>query len=179
MEQSNSVFHSLATPRRNTLTFQLSPTHVAYANTLRRLIMSGVETVGFRADMTEDGTTSDVIVEANTTPMTHEMLAHRIGLIPIHVEDPLRFEADKYEFILDVQNDGETAKDVVAGDFRVFEKQGEGSVPIPSSRFFPPNPITGDTALLAVLKAKNPGGKPEEIRIRAKASLGIGRDNAR
>ena len=65
-----------------TYTFTLSPLHVTYANTLRRLILTGVETIAFRSDMTTLGTTTDVLVKRNDTPMTNEMLADRIGGIP-------------------------------------------------------------------------------------------------
>ena len=81
-------------------TFTLSPLHVTYANTLRRLILTGVETVAFRADMTSLGTTTDVVVKRNDTPMTNEMLAHRIGLIPIHA-DAKTWNPDKYVFTME------------------------------------------------------------------------------
>ena len=81
-----------------TYTFTLTPTHVTYANTLRRLMMTGVETVAFRADMTSTGTTTDVMIRENTTPMTNEMLAHRIGLLPIAVSEPMKWNADRGGF---------------------------------------------------------------------------------
>ncbi len=167
--------------RPNTITFQLAPTHVAYANTLRRLCMTGVETVGFRADIKDDGATTDVEVLANSTPMTNEMLAHRIGLIHIHARNPLSWDPEKYKFVLDKTNTTDRVMDVTASDFLVITKgiNGEDSQPSSAAEFFPPNPITGDTALLAVLKPLVPGGKPEEIRIKARATVGTGRDNAR
>ena len=51
--------------------FTLSPVHVTYANTLRRLILTGVETIAFRSDMTSTGSTSDVVIKRNDTPMTN------------------------------------------------------------------------------------------------------------
>ena len=68
-----------------TYTFTLEGSHVTYANTLRRLMLTGVETVAFRSDMTPTGSTTDVAVKRNDTPMTNEMLADRIGLLPIHI----------------------------------------------------------------------------------------------
>ncbi len=78
-------FDNLKKLDNRTYSFTLSPLHVSYANTLRRLILTGVETVAFRADMTSTGSTTDVIVKKNDTPMTNEMLADRIGLLPINV----------------------------------------------------------------------------------------------
>lgn len=99
--------------------FTLTPIHVAYANTLRRIIMTGVETVAFRADMTSSGTTTDVLVKKNDTPMTNEMLADRIGLLPIHIKDPITWKNDDYQFILDVSGDKENVRYVKASDFKV------------------------------------------------------------
>jgi DNA-directed RNA polymerase subunit L/DNA-directed RNA polymerase alpha subunit len=176
-----SVFTQISRPRENTLGFRLTPTSVAYANTLRRLCMSYVETVGFRADIRDTGATSDVEVLANSTPMTNEMLAHRIGLLPMYIQNPLEWakEADTYEFLLGAQNDSEENQDVVAGDFKVLQTRGDEQVRVPTELFFKPNSITNQTCLIAILKAKVPGGQPEELRVKAKASLGTGRENAR
>ena len=174
-----SVFNNIDKSRVNTLTFQLNPTHVAYANTLRRLCMTSVKLVGFNSDIREDGSTTDVKVIANSTPMTNEMLAHRIGLLPFHEESPLTWDADKYEFSLNVTNETNTTRDVTASDIVVKEKTGDAMVAIPSSRFFKPHPLTRETCLIAVLKPLLPGGKPEEVCFTAKATVGTGRENAR
>lgn len=163
----------------NTIQFRLAPTHVAYANTLRRLCMIAVETVGFRADMNDKGETTDVMVRANSTPMTNEMLAHRIGLLPVFYQKPTEWDPDAYKFTLDVSNTTKDFRDVSASDFRVQQKKGDDWVEVPASRFFAPNPVTGQTALLATLKPQMPGAKPEEIQIEAKATKGVGRENAR
>jgi len=177
-----SVFKNikaLESPRPPTITFQLAPTHVAYANTLRRLCMTSVKVVGFNADIGDDGSTTDVKIYANSTPMTNEMLAHRIGLLSINEETPLDWDPEKYEFSLHVTNESNTTLDVTASDITVMEKRGEDLVPIPSERFFKPNPVTRKTALIAVLKPLMLGGVPEEVRFSAKATVGIGRKNAR
>jgi len=76
----------------------MNPTIVGYANTLRRTMITDVETVAFRADISETGTTGDVVITSNSTPMSNEMLAHRISLIPIHVIRPLEWDPEAYSF---------------------------------------------------------------------------------
>ncbi len=222
-------FENLRTVDERTLAFTLSPIHVTYANTLRRLIMTGVETVAFRADMTSTGATTDVLVKRNDTPMTNEMLADRIGLLPIHIQDPIGWKADNYVFTLKVAGTKDNTTYVKAGDFKVFEvrpmaggadsnnnnntnvgngnenenqneNENNGSnrgsnngsdssstnsnvnddnlVAVPTERFFPLNPITRDTCLIATLQ---PGSGPTQqfIEIRAKATKGTGREHAR
>ena len=103
--RSDSVFKELKRETKTVLRFQLAPTHVSYANTLRRAMITDVETVGFVADITDTGSTSNVTIHANSTPMSNEMLAHRIGLIPIHVSNPNEWNPDEYTFKLNVKND--------------------------------------------------------------------------
>jgi DNA-directed RNA polymerase subunit D len=177
-----SIFQNVesAVPGRvNTMTFRLAPTQVAYANTLRRLCMTGVEMVGFNADIKDDGSTSDVKILANSTAMTNEMLAHRVGLLPMFVREPLKWDSQKYKFVLNVENSTDTIKHVFASDFQVLENRGEDWVEIANAQFFPPHPKTGQTCLIASLKPMLPGAKPEEIQIEARATLGNGRQNAR
>jgi len=168
-------FENVVQVNENTVSFTLTPLHVAYANTLRRLVMTGVETIAFRADM-KNGTTSDVVVKANDTPMTNEMLAHRIGLLPIYVDTPLVFNPDNYVFTLNVAANKDSIRDVTCKDFIIEEPAGEGKEPImhPWDTFFPPHPITRDTCLIATLP---PGDA--KIHLIATPSLGTGRENAR
>ncbi len=163
---------------RNRLRFTLKDTNVGYANTLRRLIITGVETIGFRADMKNDGSTSDVNVIKNSTPMTNEMLAHRIGLLPIHIKNPLEFDPSNFKFVLHKVNNTQEQLDVKASDFEVYEKIGEDWTLLDTARFFPPNPITKDTCLITCLKPKT-GENVEEVHVECIASLGNGRENAR
>jgi DNA-directed RNA polymerase subunit L/DNA-directed RNA polymerase alpha subunit len=141
--------------------------------------MTSVKMVGFNSDIREDGSTTDVKIVANSTPMTNEMLAHRIGLLPFHEISPLSWDADKYEFSLNVTNETNTTRDVTASDIVVKEKTGDAMVAVPSSRFFKPHQLTRETPLIAVLKPLLPGGKPEEVCFTARATVGTGRDNAR
>lgn len=217
-------FQNLNEVDSRTLSFTLTPTHVTYANTLRRLMLTGVETVAFRADMTSTGSTTDVFVSRNDTPMTNEMLADRIGLLPIRVMEPLTWNPDKYLFKLNVHGNKDTMTYVKAGDFTIVENPSasakvggannngnrmknldsnnsdsnnengstnenestnvnldenkEDEIIVPTEQFFPPNPITKDTCLIATLQ---PGTGPTEqaIEIVAKATKGTGREHAR
>lgn len=125
---------------QRTVTFTLSPIHVSYANTLRRLILTGVETIAFRADMTSTGTTTDVVVKRNDTPMTNEMLAARIGLIPLNVSDPQKWRDNEYQFRLNTSGNADDIRHVTASDFEVVRLSGlvmdttDKSRPAPSAR---------------------------------------------
>ena len=108
----------------------MEPTVVGYANSLRRTMITDVETIAFRADITETGSTSDVLIRKNSTPLSNEMLAHRIGLIPIHVERPLDWTPEEYSFSLKVTNESSDPRDIVAGDIQVLKNRGAEEEPL-------------------------------------------------
>jgi DNA-directed RNA polymerase subunit L/DNA-directed RNA polymerase alpha subunit len=108
-----------------TCTFTLSDIHVSYVNTLRRLILTGVETVAFNSTMRDSGDTTHVKVERNDTPMTNEMLADRIGLLPIqvpnqYVTDLSHWKPSEYTFMLDVKGEDKEIRHVTASDFKIY-----------------------------------------------------------
>ncbi len=60
----------------NEMKFVLSDITPTFANTLRRLIMSEVPTMAI----------DEVIVIENTTPLYDEIVAHRLGLLPLKTD---------------------------------------------------------------------------------------------
>ena len=138
--------------------------------------MTEVPTVAFRADMNEKGATTDVVILKNSTPMTNEMLAHRIGLIPIHA-DAKTWSPEKYTFTMKLKNEGSEKMIVTTDLITVLD---EGGIQVPSSQFFHPDPITKQFIILSVLRGLTTKDDiPEEIEWTAKATVGRGRENAR
>jgi DNA-directed RNA polymerase subunit L len=171
-------FENLRYEDKRYLKFQIVNTHVSYVNTLRRVGISEVKSVGFRAEILKDGSTSDVKIESNTTPMSNEMLAHRIGLIPVHA-NPSTWDPEKYVFKCDIKNNSLDFLDVKVSDIDVFEKRDSELIKVPNVQFFHPDPITRDTALIAVLKPKVGSQALEQLSFSAKATVGVGRENSR
>lgn len=179
-QSTESVFKNLTQTSKTAIKFQLTPTDVAYANVLRRVILTEVESVAFRSHILEDGSTSDIKITKNSTPMSNEMLAHRLGLIPINVSNPLEFNGSEFSFKLNIVNESPDSRDVVAADIQVLQNRGaeEEPLPIPSGEFFYPDPISKETSLIAVLKGRVGTQEPETLTFEATASIGIGRENA-
>jgi len=177
-----TVFTNIKRLDKKTLTFQLSPTRVTYANVLRRAIQTEVSVLAFRADMGDAADTADVKVFKNSTPMSNEMLADRIGLLPIAMpEGQQGWEKESVLFRLKVTNETEEVRTVTAADFECLElREGDTErIRVPNTKFFHPDPITGDTCILAVLKPMVDGQQPEEIHLETFASLGKGREHTR
>ena len=185
---SSQIFWNLATvDDDNTMTFQVRDTEVAYVNTLRRMILTGVESLAFNSKMNDTGATTDVKIATNTTPMTNEMLADRIGLVPIHMSaetwNSEGWDKDLFEFRLSMENNTNTSMPVKAEHIEVFKRgmaeEGYVRYPAGNKEFFHPDPITGDTCLIAVLKAKQPNQAPQKIEFVARASVGTGQQHIR
>lgn len=174
----STTFENIRYNDKFTLSFQLKNSLVSYANTLRRTILCDVPSVGFRAEILKDGSTSDITILKNTTAMSNEMFAHRIGLILVHA-NPNGWEPNKYEFRLDVENTTDKPLDVKVADIEVYENQDGEMVKIPNTKFFHPDRITNDTCLLAVLKPKIGSSSVEAVAFKARATVGTGRENVR
>jgi hypothetical protein len=136
-----SVFQDFDQTDSKTLKFRLSPVSVSYANSLRRSVQTEVSTLGFRADMTDTGSTSDVKIFKNSTPMSNEMLADRVGLLPIAMTNVSGWEKESVLFKLHVKNDTDEVRLVTASDFECLENQptSEERVRVPNTRFFHPD----------------------------------------
>ena len=79
--------------------FELGNIQTSMANAIRRLMISDVETVGFR---TEPYKACQINVIHNDTPLHNQFVLHRISMIPISVVNPDKFDVDDYLFIIDM-----------------------------------------------------------------------------
>lgn len=180
-QQQQSLFQNISA-EGNSLKFTLAPTHVSYANTLRRAIGTLVETIAFNADVDEiTGQSKDVRILKNSTPMSNEMLAHRISLLPIYVTNPLKWNPAEYTFEIKIKNETTEPMDITCSDITVYKNTGADMEPerVPNTQFFPPNPLTNSTCLITVLKGKVGTQPAEELECVMRASLGTGKQNAR
>lgn len=157
----------------DTVKFVVSGCNSSFVNALRRTVLSDVETISFD---TTDYQTSDLTVIKNTCSLHNEFLLHRIGLVPINVEDVDGFNTDNYKFILKKENNGNSEIPVTTADFVV--KNLESGNEEDTLKFFPPNPFTKDHILLTILK-NNPTGEGEAIHVEGKCSKGSGSVNSR
>lgn len=155
------------------LKFTLENTTASFANSIRRTIISEVDTAGFD---TEDYTSSSVSVIENTSGLHNEFILHRIGMVPINIKDTSTFDTSKYKFTLNIENTGNVIMDVTTADFEVLNTEtGKREETLD---FFPPNRITGENILIVKLKP-NPGGKGEKIHLEGSAVISNGSNNAR
>jgi DNA-directed RNA polymerase subunit L len=167
--------------------FILEGTSTTVANTLRRCILTETRSVGFRADLT-NAADPGIVIRKNTSVIFNEMLAHRLTLVPLAVVRIDEFDPSRYQCVLTVRNDAKGPVEtggllhVTAGDFRVFEKQEDGSFAdagLPAANaMFPADPITKQSSLLVTLRPQwNPEQPPEEVDLTAFPVIGRGSDH--
>ena len=155
------------------LKFDVNNSNSSFVNCLRRIIISNIETVGFR---TEDYEESDLKIIENTSSLHNEFLLHRIGLIPINIPDVLSYDPNKYKFSLNVDNKTQNIIDITTNDMEVLNL--ETNTLEKTEDFFPRNKITNDHILLIRLKP-TPDGTGEKIKLEGKSSKGIGKQHIR
>jgi DNA-directed RNA polymerase subunit L len=167
--------------------FTLSKTSTTIANTLRRCILVDTRSVGFRADLT-NAADPGVVIRKNTSVIFNEMLAHRLTLIPLAVRRLDDFDPTRYQCVLTVKNENqgpvsnEGLRHVTAGDFRILEKQEDGTftdIGLPAAgAMFPADPITKQTSLIVTLRPQwNTEQPAEEIDLTAYPVIGRGSDH--
>jgi DNA-directed RNA polymerase subunit L len=164
---------AIESPDRDTLKFEVDGCNTSFVNAIRRTILSDVETVSFNID---DYQNSDLKVINNSSSLHNEFLLHRLGLIPVNVEDVDGFNPDNYKFVLKKQNNTNKLMNVTSKDFKVTNL--ETGIEEDVTKFFPANDITKDHILIITLK-NNPTGEGEEVHIEGKCSKGTGRENSR
>lgn len=155
------------------LNLELRNVNVSFANALRRIILSEVETVGFNTD---DYINSDLKIKENTTSAHNEFILHRLGLIPIHIKNIESFNPNKLKFSIKKENIGTVPINVTSGDFIVTDTE-TGEVKN-TDDYFPVNPKTKSHITIITLKP-NPNNKGEKIHIEGFCSKSNGKQNAR
>ena len=107
----------------NETSFSFNNINNSLVNALRRIIISELNTVGFRYQ--ENST--DIKIINNTTKFHNEYIAHRISMIPIHGANSSSFDINKYKFVVNKKNTSTNKMYVTSEDFEVYE-QDEAAV---------------------------------------------------
>lgn len=93
------------------LTYELKNMPVSFVNALRRIVLSGIPTVVVR----------DVQILENTTQLPHEMLKHRVEMLPVNVapEDVSTIKDAKIELRIHPNKEQKGVQIVTTNDFVV------------------------------------------------------------
>ena len=103
----------------NTVKLLLKGMDHSFVNALRRQIMSGIPVLAVE----------DVHIYENNSVMLDEMLAHRLGLIPLKMDSKRYKEGDKVKLVLEKEGPGMVySRDVKSTDPKI--EVAETTIPI-------------------------------------------------
>lgn len=156
-------------PVTNRHAFDIRGVDLAVVNGLRRTLLSSVPILAF------DGSEADPSVQVlrNTGPLHNQILIHRLGLVPLHLDENAieTFRPGDLEFELQKRNDEAAALNVTARDFE-GTLRGEALSREALDRIFPVHPVSGDAVLITRLRSG------EELHVRARPVLATAKKHA-
>jgi DNA-directed RNA polymerase subunit D len=157
------------------LHFQLSNINVSFANAIRRTILSDIPTLVMRDTPYEEST---IKITKNTTRLNNEIIRHRLSCVPIHHD--VDFPLDKYNFVIEMENTGNSVMMVTTGDIKVIDtdtgKEAPSSI---SKQLFPPDAISREYIPIVRLNPRVSDTQPgEALTLVAKASVGTAGENS-
>jgi DNA-directed RNA polymerase subunit L len=123
----------------DTLQFTLKSVDTTLANTLRRTILSDIETYVFK---TYPYNECDATIEVNTTRFNNEIIKQRLSCVPIHIQDP-EFPTDNFIVVVDEKNTSDTITYVTTEHFKLYDINTKTFMPQKEvAKIFPKNKLT-------------------------------------
>ena len=156
--------------------FTISGINLAFANALRRTIISDIPCVVIE---TEHYETNKCNIEVNTGRLHNEILKQRLSCIPIHTTDLVEFPS-KYVLELDAKNETDNIMYVTTEQFRIKNKEtGNYLTENETRKIFPPNANTNSYIDFARLRSKISDSIPgEELKLTAEFSVSTAKTNS-
>uniref|UniRef100_A0A6C0LJ55 DNA-directed RNA polymerase RpoA/D/Rpb3-type domain-containing protein n=1 Tax=viral metagenome TaxID=1070528 RepID=A0A6C0LJ55_9ZZZZ len=158
------------------LQFTLQNVNVTIANTIRRVILSDIETCVFR---TYPHDKCDATFEVNTTRLNNEILKQRLSCIPIHIDDD-EFPIDNFVLVIDKENTSNMVDYVTTEDFKLYDKITNNYMPQKDvEKIFPKNTISSQYIDLVRLRPKISSEIPgERLKLTCKISKSCARNDS-
>lgn len=140
------------TPKKLSVT--INNVELSFINSIRRIILAEIPTVGFHFDPT-DVENNDIKFTKNTCALHNEFLGHRISLVPLHFDENEinDFEPSKYKFVLKKQNNTYETINVSTKDFDILDENNKKYPEEFHRKIFPHDLVSKDHILLTKLKA--------------------------
>jgi len=163
------------------LSFEIIDTDVCVVNSLRRVMLTEVNSLVFRGFPHKENC---IQITKNNTKFNNEYIKHRMQCIPIYNNNPATFEnfVQKYQLKLSVSNNTNNLMYVTSADFVVYDKSTDKPIANQERqvrRLFPPNPISAQFIPICCLKPRiTDADEVEEIEMVIDFSIGKPKEDA-
>jgi len=163
------------------LSFEIIDTDVCVVNSLRRVMLTEVNSLVFRGFPHKENC---IQITKNNTKFNNEYIKHRMQCIPIYNNNPATFEnfVQKYQLKLSVSNNTNNLMYVTSADFVVYDKSTDKPIANQERqvrRLFPPNPISAQFIPICCLKPRiTDADEIEEIEMVIDFSIGKPKEDA-
>ena len=163
------------------ITVEFIDTELSVVNSLRRVALSSIPCLVFRGFPHKENL---INITKNTSKFNNEYLKHRIQQIPIYYSNENDFEAfmNKYEIRLSMANETNNLLYVTTEHLNIYDKN-TGTVvnngALKSKQLFPPDSITGEYIIIAVLSPKiTEDDITEELQMNISFSVGTAKEDS-
>jgi DNA-directed RNA polymerase subunit L len=148
--------------------FEVFGVDVSIVNALRRVILTDIDVVGFSG---EESPSLEVVT--NTGRLHNEIILHRFGLLPIHIDEMETdaFDSTQYEFELHKKNTLDEMINVTTHDF-IVRKDGAQLPETQVHKLFPRDMVSKQPILITRLRSG------EELHVRGQAIKSTARFHA-
>jgi len=176
------IINKLTTPPQqlkctsDSLCFRVSNINVSVINSLRRCILSDLDTVVFKTSPYKENKSNFI---TNTSQHHNEILKQRLSCIPIHIKNFNDINLNEYIMEVNVSNTTETALMVTTEDFKVKNLSTDQYLDkTQTQEIFPPNIFTNHFIDFVKLNPKISDEIPgEHIHITCEFSISNANDN--
>ena len=142
-----------ATGKLKQIHFEANEVDVSLMNSLRRIILSEIENVGFYFKVEDHLVNSDIRFIRNDSPLHNEFISHRLSMIPICLSEDVisSWDTNQYKFVIHAENNTNMLMDVTTEHFKIFDKSCKELSREFVKSVFPPDPFTKDYILITKL----------------------------
>ena len=170
---------SEVTEKENSLEFNIHGVDVSVVNSLRRVLLTRIETLVFRGFPYAQNKLEFI---RNKTKFNNEYLKHRIQCIPIFESDDTKYEnfVQNFKVVLNVQNHTNELLYVTTRDFKLINQvNGKAVDPVQVRKLFPPDPVSQDFIPICVLMPKlTETDEPEGLELSLSFTTGCAKEDA-
>jgi len=156
----------------NVLSFRIANCDVSIINSIRRTLLSDIDTVGFKTEPYNavEEELNSVIIYENTTSFTNEILKQRLACIPINIKDFKNTPIENLVVMLDKENKSDSIQYITTEDFDIIDTTTNRPFSDElKKKIFPPSSITNEYILFARLKPPISKNKPgQKLKFKCK-----------